>query len=401
MAERVLDLLQFRYIVDVDFEFEFGGHNSFDEAARSGERPRPVCMVAKELRSGQTWRVWRGEFGPLPPFPIGNDSVVIAYYASAELGCFKALGWPKPANILDLYVEFRNRTNGLTTPAGSGLVGALTYFGLDTLGAQEKDDLRLLILRGGPWSHNERVAILDYCQSDIVALERLLPKMLPRIDLPRALLRGRFMAAAANIEWNGTPIDVSTLELLREHWTGIQDDLIASINADYGVFDGRTFKHERWERFLIAHDIPWPRLESGRLDLSDETFRQMAKAYPIVSPIRELRSALSDMRLSDLAVGRDARNRVILSAFRARSSRNAPSNTKFIFGPSVWLRGLVKPPPGYGVAYIDYATQEFGIAAKLSDDEAMMSAYKSGDPYTSFGKQSGHSPLGYQRDAWT
>ena len=35
--------------------------------------------------------------------------------------------------------------------------------------------------------------------------------MLPRIDLPRALLRGRYMAAAAAMEWNGVPIDVTDL----------------------------------------------------------------------------------------------------------------------------------------------------------------------------------------------
>ena len=49
----------------------------------------------------------------------------------------------------------------------------------------------------------------------MVLLERLLPAMLPRIDLPRALLRGRFMKAAAAIEWNGIPIDIATLDLLR------------------------------------------------------------------------------------------------------------------------------------------------------------------------------------------
>ena len=64
-----------------------------------------------------------------------------------------------------------------------------------------------LILRGGPWSADERAEILHYCESDVLLLERLLPAMLPRIDLPRALLRGRFMKAAAAIEWNGTPID--------------------------------------------------------------------------------------------------------------------------------------------------------------------------------------------------
>src|SRR5262249_57388194 len=109
------------------------------------------------------------------------------------------------------------------------------------------------------------------------------------------------------------------------------------------------------------------------------TFRQMARAYPAAAPMRELRGSLAELRLNDLAVGQDGRNRVILSAFRARSGRNAPSNSKFIFGPSVWLRGLIKPPPGYALAYVDWKQQEFGIAAALSGDIAMQAAYLSGD----------------------
>jgi len=37
------------------------------------------------------------------------------------------------------------------------------------------------------------------------------------------------MKAAAAIEWNGIPIDTVTLGLLRRHWTGIQDELIAEM----------------------------------------------------------------------------------------------------------------------------------------------------------------------------
>jgi hypothetical protein len=393
----LLNKLPFRHVVVADFEFEFGGHSSIEAAGRSGERPRPVCMVAKELHDGhdgQTWRLWRGEFGPAPPFPVDPDSLFVAYYASAELGCFQALNWTAPANVLDLFAEFRNLTNGLAPPAGSGLVGALAYFGLDHLAAAEKDAMRATVLGGGPWDEAARTAILSYCEADVTALELLLQAMLPRIDLPRALLRGRYMKAAAAIEWAGTPIDTATLALLREHWTGIQDDLISAIDADYGVFDGRTFKADRWERYLVTHDIPWPRLESGRLDLSDDAFRQMAKACPAVAPMRELRSALSELRLNDLAVDQTGRNRTILSAFRARSGRNQPSNTKSIFGPSVWLRSLIQPPPGYGLAYIDWCQQEFGIAAALSGDQAMQAAYLSGDPYLTFAKQAGAVPAG-------
>jgi hypothetical protein len=54
----------------------------------------------------------------------------------------------------------------------------------------------------------------------------------------------------------------------------------------------------------------------------------------------------------------DGRNRVLIPAFRARTGRNQPSNSKFIFGPSVWLRGLIQPQPGYGLAYIDCSQQE-------------------------------------------
>jgi DNA polymerase-1 len=82
-----------------------------------------------------------------------------------------------------------------------------------------------------------------------------------------------------------------------------------------------------------------------------------------------------------------------LSAFRSRTGRNQPSNSKYIFGPSVWLRGLIKPPPGHGAAYVDWSQQEFGIAAALSGDLAMQAAYQSGDPYLTFAKQAGAVPV--------
>jgi DNA polymerase I-like protein with 3'-5' exonuclease and polymerase domains len=53
---------------------------------------------------------------------------------------------------------------------------------------------------------------------------------------------------------------------------------------------------------------------------------------------------------------------------------------------------LIKPPPGYGLAYIDWKQQEFGIAAALSRDPRMQTAYASGDPYLAFAKQAGAVP---------
>ena len=373
----------FREVVVADFEF----------AVTPGDRPVPLCLVAHELRSGRRFRVWKDQFGSAPPYATGPDVLFVAYYASAELSCLRVLGWPMPARILDLFCEFRWHTNGLKTPGGASLLGALAFFGLDAVGATEKSEMQKAI-GGGTWQGRfTQAEILDYCESDVIALARLLPAMAPRIDLPRALLRGRYMAAAAAMEYHGTPVDAEMLGRLRERWADIQDNLVAEIDADYGVYEGRTFKANRFERWLVANNIPWPPLESGRLALDDDTFREMARAYPAVSPLRELRSSLSELRLNDLAVGRDGRNRTILSAFRSRTGRNQPSNSKYIFGPSVWLRGLIKPPPGHGVAYVDWSQQEFGIAAALSGDLAMQAAYQSGDPYLTFAKQAGAVPV--------
>jgi hypothetical protein len=168
--------------------------------------------------------------------------------------------------------------------------------------------------------------------------------------------------------------------------------LIADIDASYQVYEGRSFRQQRFADFLVRQDIPWPSLTSGALDLSDDAFREMARLHPLIAPLRELRVALSQMRLADLAVGQDGRNRTLLSVFRSRTGRNQPSNTKAIFGPSVWLRSLIQPKPGYGLAYIDWSQQEFGIAAALSGDVLMMEAYHSGDPYLAFAIQAGLVP---------
>jgi hypothetical protein len=538
--------LPFKQIVALDFEFQ----------APPGERPRPLCGVWRELRSGELRRIWlEGQLPPPPPYDTGPDVLYVGFFSSAEWGCYLELGLPLPVRILDLYVEFRVETNGYSLPYGRGLLGALLYYQLDALGAEEKTSMRDLAQRGGPYSDKERTNLLDYNQTDVDAVARLFPKMLPKIDLPRALLRGRFMPAVARMEQTAVPIDVPTLKHLKENWIRIKGQLIASLGADYDLFvpageprldsesafgsvvlqeardwsidayqlaaavrqfweeerestrdlhaarhaarkdtgltknrirawesagwdysnypgldaaardlaarypalgigqgysadsgvddadyggrlwallrdDDETirprhdpgrireaaemvasagpadfremrFSEEKFAAYLIRKDIPWPRLKSGRLDLDDETFRQMAKVFPAeIGPIRELRHTLSQLKLNNLSVGQDERNRTLLSPFGARTGRNTPSSAKFIFGPSVWLRALIKPPPGRAVAYVDWSQQELAIAAYLSGDRRMQECYAAGDFYLTFGKMAGAIPMDGTKEAY-
>ncbi len=375
----------------VDFEF----------SSQPGEKPIVRCMVAREFNTGQTYRIWEDELSSMshPPFLIDESSLYVAYYASAEMACHLVLGWPLPTNILDLFTEFRNKCNGTPPTSGYGLLSALSYYSLDALSSVEKESMRNLAIRGGPYNTLEQGELLDYCESDVIALSSLLSKMQAQIDCGRALLRGRYMKAAAIIEHTGIPIDVGTLGQLKKHWPVIQTGLIEQVNKDYGVYDGRVFKQDQFEAWLAKSGIPWPRLPSGKLDLKDTTFKDMAVAHPRVGALRELRHTISRAKFSDLSIGNDNRNRCLLSAFRSTTGRNQPSNSKFIFGLPAWVRSLIKPESGYCVAYIDYSQQEFGIAAGLSNDQLMKEAYESGDPYLAFAKQAGAVPAHGTKDS--
>jgi DNA polymerase I len=382
-----MSLAAFREAWVVDFEFR----------AAPGERPEPVCLVAHEVHSGRRLRLWQHEMeGRACPYSTGPESVVVAYYASAEMGCHLALGWPLPSNVVDLYAEFRVETNGRTLPVSNGLLGALEYFGHSGISALEKDSMRDLVLRGGTYTPCEQEAVMDYCASDVEGTEKLLASMGGFLSEParlqHALLRGRYTKAVAHIEHAGVPVDAELLGSLRQHWSHLQDELIARVDASYGVYEGRTFKQSRFADFLARNDIAWPRLASGRLALDDDTFDEQCKAYPRLRPLKELRKAMGQLRLNDLAVGQDGRNRALMSMFRAKTGRNQPSNSKFVFGLSAWLRGLIRPTPGHGLAYVDWSQQEFGIAAALSGDLAMQDAYLSGDPYLAFARQAGAVP---------
>jgi hypothetical protein len=221
--------------------------------------------------------------------------------------------------------------------------------------------------------------------------------MLPRITvhpsgLAHALLRGRYMAAVARMEHAGIPIDRATFNRLCVGWEDIKLDLIESVDKDYGIYDGTVFKSARFLAWLRGAGIPWPSTATGRPRLDDDTFRDMSKLHPVIAPLRELRHAVNDLRPAQLAVGTDGRNRAPLFPFGARTGRNTPSANRFVFGPSVWLRGLIRPAAGRALAYIDWSAQEVAIAAALSGDPALLGAVASGDPYLSFAKRAGLAP---------
>jgi hypothetical protein len=124
-------------ITCIDFEFQ-PSNNGIKEV---------ICMVAKQLISGRIINLTAKELLELkhPPFSIDEDNVIVAYFLSAEMDCFLALGWPLPYHVVDLYVEFRNHTNGKLNCEGRGLIAALRYFKLDAIDYSLKESMRDLV----------------------------------------------------------------------------------------------------------------------------------------------------------------------------------------------------------------------------------------------------------------
>lgn len=377
---------QFSEVTVFDFEYE----------APAGERPTPVCLVARLLVSGRVVRLWRDELyaQPAPPFPFDKNTLLVGFYTAGDLSCFRALGWPRPERIVDAYAEFRDRTSGLELTHGKGLLGALHYYGENAMSAEEKEGKRNLVLRGGPWTSEERAEILAYCEVDVNGCERVLRRLAADLDLPRALVRGRYMWSVSEMEWNGVPLDTVSLQFLRDRWDGIKEALIRDVDRAYGVFDDGVFKIDRFAAYLARHGIPWPFLPSGMPDLDKDVLRDRATVFPHLEPLRQLRVSLSSVRLFDLPVGRDGRNRCMLSPFATKTSRNAPRASEFIYAPSVWIRKLIQAEPGLALAYVDYEQEEFGIAAALSGDENMARAYRAACPYIEFAQMAGAAPPG-------
>ena len=128
--------------------------------------------------------------------------------------------------------------NGRYVPEGKGLLGALAYFGLDTIGSKRKDAMRDRIMQGWPFTAEERADILRYCESDVDATVRLFRKLLPYIDIPIALHRGAFVAASARMEHAGVPIDMEIFSQLadKQAWRFVRDAMVPEIDAQYGVY---------------------------------------------------------------------------------------------------------------------------------------------------------------------
>ena len=339
-----------------------------------------------------------------------QDVLFIAYNAVAEWLTFLALGWPLPCRVFDPYIEYRRHICGtprdINVKGNKSFLMALEHFGIARLTAEEKDEERDFVLRGGPWPDPaDRRRILTYCDTDVRPLFQLTEHLLYadccgkplRSDpagLAQAIHRGRYSLASARMEHTAIAGGHRAARpgpgCLGCHPRG----------PDRG--EGRIRRVPG--RALQQREVPgvhgrrlgihWPRHDSGLPKTDRDTFEDMVRRHPQIAPIAELRYQLSELHLEKLQIGADGRNRAGLMMFGSKTGRNTPIANKYLFGLAQWVRHFLKPPPGYAVAYLDYRNQEYHIAGVLSGDAELLEVLAAPDPYMAFAITAGLAPAG-------
>jgi DNA polymerase I len=391
----------FRTVTVVDFEYEVG----------EGDLPNVLCMVAyvldENLRHVDTIRRWRGEFGSTPPFDISRDALIVGYSLWAEMTCFQVLGWRFPLHVFDLHTAFLASSNILLpykpdevrNKQRKRLSDACCAYGIEGWGSIDKPEMAKAIGEGR-WRKYGRETVFNYCEEDVRASAELLRRQLRGHGTRAPANPGLVMhwseysaKTVARIQAKGMPIDMPLWNLVQENKLAVIGALIARFDPSQGSAepiyspDGE-WSSWRFERWLIAAGITeWPRLESGALQIDGDAFRMLYSAHPATEGLHALRDALGVIVRARIPIGTDGRNRPSLFPFGTATGRNAQA--KSLFNAHASMRSFMKFPVGKIGLYLDWRTQEVGIAAARSGDRALAEDYLSGDIYHALARMCG------------
>jgi DNA polymerase-1 len=389
----------FSTVINCDFEYEVD----------LGNMPKPLCMVAEildeNLHHVRTIRMWRGEFGASPPFPIGPDALFCCYAgAPAELACFMQLGWSFPVHVFDQWTAYLAASNFLKrrdedkVREPKDLATACRAYGLDGWHGINKDRISAA-LGEGRWREYGKEAVLAYCSEDVRMSVLLLREQLRGrgrlvpADTDKVIHWSNYSAkAVARIQARGVPLDMELWNLIQENKLTVVRELIRRFDPSYDddepiCNEDGEFSRARFEAWLARREIyAWPRKPSGELGLRDDDFKLMAH-LPGIEGLRALRGSLNFILRTRMPIGRDGRSRCSLFPFNTTTGRNAHSRS--IFNAHSGMRSLIKFPRDAIGAYLDFRTQEMGIAAALSGDEQLHRDYLDGDIYHSLAKMCG------------
>ena len=284
-----------------------------------------VCNVTLDDAEGVPKKFWlhddSGSQSVLKSYLLFNKhKTIVAYNAIAEARSFISMGLdPLEFKWIDLFLEYRCLTNHndelgygkqlvdgkvkyterpkpkyLRTEedVGNGfkpthsLVEATYKLLGEIRNSEHKDKMRDIIINSPSFTDEERKAIIDYCEEDVVLLPSLFRKCREwyrkllgydsKTLLEEMELRGRYAAHTAIMESNGYPIDVEKTRNFSKSVDSILEDCQREINdlfPQIKPFKWNTLNQKfRWDQKLTRdwisknHEVErWMKTDKGEL----------------------------------------------------------------------------------------------------------------------------------------
>ena len=237
--------------------------------------------------------------------------------------------------------------------------------------------------------------MFDYCEEDVRKSSELFRRQVTGyrdrapVDVERVLSWSEYSAkAVARIQARGMPIDMPLWNLVQENKAAVVTALIQRFDPSYidgaaeriYTIDGE-WSDARFEQWLVHAGIPaWPRLASGKIQIDSDAFRMMYPAH-----IRRSRVCTRCATRWASSCGRGFRSAATAATdhayFRSAPPPGAmrrPNQSVQCARLDALLHGI---PEGSIAVYLDWRTQEIGVAAARSGDEQLTDDYSGGDIY--------------------
>jgi hypothetical protein len=219
-----------------------------------------------------------------------------------------------------------------------------------------------------------------------------------------AFIKGRFGALTGVMEDVGYPVNIDKIKSFVKHIPEILESTREDCeNYLPGCFVKGKLVEKVIRDWVSKQNLPrWRQTSTGKLSISKDAFNEWYDSQSegfggafcrYLKTKQSLNGFLPGSRKNFFdSVGSDGRVRPYLGIYGSQTSRSQPSSSAFIPLKSHWMRNFIEARDGYALVEIDYSSQEFLIAAIVSQDQAMMEAYASGDVYLAFAKACGMAP---------
>jgi len=355
---------------------------------------------------------------------------------SCEYGTYYTKTGFKRFSVPPHFEKARNKGRD-NNAVGRGMIDAAAQmFDLFIDSARKREMRDLIIADHDTYTPAQQSDIMAYCSDDVRYLPAMAWEMtsrlhsLAKIDFSQIgrihQRRGAYSVSVGKMEDLGFPIRVDDIKNLRRNFALAENTLISELVEKHYPFYIRqkkrsadlvgawVGKYDNFVQFLTEKGLTesWPKTVNAETKQVTDTFSREEKVLiefshiPEIKQYQEVKKQIKQLtwfkepnklkleKEGDFfdSVGVDNRLRTFLGPYGTQTGRNAPKASRFILAMSSWLRCLIEPPEGYSIIGIDWGSQEFAIAAILSNDAAMMAAYESGDPYLYFAKRAGAVP---------